>query len=159
MRIPEEYNTKIDIELLKKDVSIMATLFQKMDSTLERLQEIASSLSKMISLQEQRIESQGVVTKEVQDKLEMRRMEHNDDIKELHSRITTVNRELTEKIENTEKAILSEINCLRNELRGDKTNLGGRIREIEMWKWMITGGVALIIWGLSEGIKISKFFG
>ena len=59
------------------------------------MQEIASNLSRMVSLQEQRIETQEKVTKEVQSVLEMRRIEHNEDIKELHSRITTVNRELS----------------------------------------------------------------
>ena len=83
---------RLDVELLKKDVEVITKLCEKFDTTTDKLQEIAGNLSKMVSLQEQRIERQEEISKEVQSTLEIRRMEHNTDIKELHSRITTVNR-------------------------------------------------------------------
>jgi hypothetical protein len=151
-------DNKIELELLKKDVSIITTLCEKFDTTIDKMQEIASNLSRMISLQEQRIETQEKVTKEVQSVLEMRRIEHNNDIKELHSRITTVNRELSEKIEESENKILKELQCLKTELIKDKKTLGGRLAEVEAWKYTMVGGLMVITWILAKVDIIKVLF-
>jgi cysteinyl-tRNA synthetase len=145
----------MEIELLKKDVSVIANLCEKFDTTIDKMQEIASHLSKMISLQEQRLESQEESSKEMQSILEMRRLEHNNDIKELHSRITTVNRELSDKIEETEKAILAELHELRNELRSEKLSLGDRLKKIEVWKYTMVGGLMIVAY-ISAKVDIFK---
>lgn len=142
----EDFNTRVEIELLKKDVTIMASLCEKFDKTIDKMQEIASSLSKMVSLQEQRLETQESATKEVQSILEMRRIEHNNDIKDLHSRITTVNRELSDKIEETEKTILAELHEMRKELKSDKVTFADRLGKIEVWKYTVVGALMVITW-------------
>ena len=154
-----EVDNRLEIELLKKDVSVVTALLGKFDTTIEKMQEIASNLSRMVSLQEQRIETQEEVTKEVQSVLEMRRLEHNSDIKELHSRITTVNRELTEKIVDTENKILEELKALREEIKKEKTSVASKISQIEMWKWMVMGAIALAGWLFGQAVNIAKLFG
>jgi hypothetical protein len=150
---------RIEIELLKKDVTVLASLCQKLDTTIDKMQEIASNLSKMISLQEQRLELQEKSTKEIESTMEMRRIEHNNDIKELHSRITTVNRELTEKIKESEEKILSEVQSLRQELVKDSDKFSKKIFEIESWKWMVMGGIFVIGWFFSKIFpEIIRFF-
>ena len=156
MVVSNETDNKLEIELLKKDVGVVTALLGKFDTTIEKMQEIASNLSRMVSLQEQRIETQEEVTKEVQSTLEMRRLEHNSDIKDLHSRITTVNRELTEKIADTESKILEELKALREEIKKEKTSVTSRISNIEMWKWMVMGAIALGGWLLGQAVNISK---
>ena len=153
-----DYNSIIEIELLKKDVNIITTLCEKFDTTIDKMQEIASNLSKMISLQEQRIEMQDKATREMESVLEMRRVEHNNDIKELHSRITTVNRDLTTKIDETEKRILDEIHLLRDELSKDNDKMGKRVFDIETWKWMVMGGIFVVGWIASKILYGIKFF-
>ena len=153
-----DYNPIIEIELLKKDVNIITTLCEKFDTTIDKMQEIASNLSRMISLQEQRIEMQDKATREMESVLEMRRVEHNNDIKELHSRITTVNRDLTTKIDETEKRILDEIHLLRDELSKDNDKMGKRIFDIETWKWMIMGSIFIVGWIASKILYGIKFF-
>lgn len=153
-----DYNPIIEIELLKKDVNIITTLCEKFDTTIDKMQEIASNLSKMISLQEQRIEMQDKATREMESVLEMRRVEHNNDIKELHSRITTVNRDLTTKIDETEKRILDEIHLLRDELSKDNDKMGKRVFDIETWKWMVMGGIFVVGWIASKMLHGIKFF-
>ena len=146
---------RIDVELLKKDVTIITNLCEKFDKTIDKMQEIAASLSRMVSLLEQRIESQEAVTKEVQSVLEMRRLEHNNDIKELHSRITTVNRDLSDKMADTENKILSEIQSLREELKKEKVTFGDRLMQIEAWKYTMVGGLMVFTW-IAAKIDIFK---
>ena len=152
-------DNKIELELLKKDVSIITTLCEKFDTTIDKMQEIASNLSRMVSLQEQRIETQEKVTKEVQSVLEMRRIEHNNDIKELHSRITTVNRELSDKIEESENKILKELQALKTELIKEKKTLGGRLAEVEAWKYTMVGGLMVVTWILAKVDILKVLFG
>lgn len=155
--IQEKIDHRVEIELLKKDVSIMATLCEKFDITIEKMQEIAANLSKMVSLQEQRLENQEQTTKEMQSLLEMRRVEHNNDIKDLHLRITTVNRELSDKIEETEKAILKELHDMRKEMKDNavkddknENSLANRLSKIEAWKYTVVGGLLVVTWVLAK---------
>ena len=141
---------RLDVELLKKDVEVITKLCEKFDTTTDKLQEIAGNLSKMVSLQEQRIERQEEISKEVQSTLEIRRMEHNTDIKELHSRITTVNRELSDKIEESERKILEELHSMREELKSEKTTFGTRLTQIETWKYTVVGALMVITWILAR---------
>jgi archaellum component FlaC len=158
--VTEELDTKIEIELLKKDVVTMSALLTKFDAALDKMQEIASSLSRMVSLQEQRLEVQETSTKELQSVLEMRRIEHNSEIKELHSRITTVNRELSDKIDDTEKKILDEIQSLKIELKGDNKGIGTRLSQIEAWKYGVAAVIAALLFlATKNAINISKLFG
>lgn len=153
-----DLDQKVEIELLKRDVNLISSLCEKFDTTIEKIQEIASNLLRIVSLQEQKIDLQEKTTKEIESIIEMRRVEHNSDIKELHSRIGIVNRELTEKIETTEKNILHELQELRNELRIEKNTLGSRLLSIETWKWMVIGGVVALVWLAGRAIDVLKVF-
>lgn len=153
----DQYNQRVEIELLKKDVNIITSLCEKFDTTIEKMQEIASNLSRMVSLQEQRLELTEKTTNEMQNVIEMRRVEHNNDIKELHSRITTVNRELSDKIEETEKKILEELHLMRQDMKKAKeeemkedTSLGTRLSKLESWQYMVMGGIAVTTWILAK---------
>lgn len=154
-----EQEIRVDIELLKKDVVTMSALLEKFDTTIDKMQEIASSLSRMVSLQEQRIESQEKTTSEMQSVLEMRRIETNNNIKDIYNRINTVNKELTDKIEDTEKTILAELQKLRQEIQKEDTGISKRIGQIEAWKY---GAAAIITFLLfliaNNAINITKLF-
>lgn len=141
---------KVDIELLKKDVTTMSALLEKFDTTIDKIQEIASNLTKMVALQEQRIENHERITSEVQGILEMRRQEHNNNIKDVYNRINTVNKELTDKIEDTEKVILSELQKLRDELTKNKDGIGSRLTHIETWKYGIGIVIIVLAWLASQ---------
>ena len=141
-----EQEIRVDIELLKKDVITMSALLEKFDTTIDKMQEIASSLSRMVSLQEQRLENQEKVTAEVQSILEMRRIEHNNNIKDIYNRINTVNKELTDKIEDTEKTILEELHRLREDIRKEDSGISNRLGQIETWKYAVILVVIVIAW-------------
>lgn len=158
MVVADEMDNKIEIELLKKDVTTMSALLEKFDTTIDKMQEIASNLSKMVSLQEQRLENQEKITSEVQSILEMRRLEHNNNIKDIYNRINTVNKELTDKIEDTEKAILSELQAIRQKLDADKNTFGSRLSQIETWKYMVIGALLLVSFVVGNMSSIAKFF-
>ena len=154
-----EQEIKVDIELLKKDVITMSALLEKFDTTIDKMQEIASSLSRMVSLQEQRLENQEKTTAEMQSVLEMRRIETNNNIKDIYNRINTVNKELTDKIEDSEKSILAELKKLRDEIQKEDTGISKRLGQIEMWKYGIAAIVSFLLFLIvNNGINITKLF-
>ena len=155
-----DQDIRVDIELLKKDVTTMSALLEKFDTTIDKMQEIAANLSKMVSLQEQRLENQEKVTAEVQSILEMRRIENNNSIRDVYNRINTVNTDLTNKIEDTERTILAELQKLRDDLHKKDEGLGDRLGKIEMWKYGAAAIIAFVIFLVGKNaINISKIFG
>ena len=154
-----EQEIKVDIELLKKDVVTMSALLEKFDTTIDKMQEIASSLSRMVSLQEQRLENQEKTTAEMQSVLEMRRIETNNSIKDIYNRINTVNKELTDKIEDSEKSILAELQKLRQEIQKEDTGISRRLGQIEMWKYGVAAIITFLLFLIANNaINIGKLF-
>lgn len=156
--MPDLDKNRFEIELLKRELTSVTSLLNKFDDVIDKLQYIASDLSKVISLHEQKLNTQEVSIKEIEETLEMRRIEHNNEIKDLHSRITTVNRELTEKIDETETKIINELKNLRGELKLDDDETRNRLTKIEMWKWMMMGGVFILGWFASKILPNIKIF-
>jgi predicted nucleic acid-binding Zn-ribbon protein len=78
-----------------------------------------------------------------------------EDIKELHSRITTGNREIVEKIEDMDKRLEEKLNKsaesarlqhqqMQTEIKHDVVKISTRVEILERWKWMIVGGAIVI---------------
>jgi DNA repair exonuclease SbcCD ATPase subunit len=136
---PEEtklHDLKLEIGLLKKDNELLTTITNKLSDSIDKIQELNGNLLRMISLHDQK--------HDIHTKTEN---ELKDDIKELHSRITTVTRELHDKIDSTEKHLGDKIDALRNELKNhegnDETKNNLKINEIlsriENYKYLILG--------------------
>ena len=144
--LPDEQelnDLKLDIGLLTKDVEQTNRLCEKLSESIEKLQEVNVNILRMITLHEQR-----------HDQHEKSENEMKEDIKELHSRITTVTRELHERIDQVEHHITSRIDDLRSDLinhkKEDKKTIITELGEVERWKWIILGAV------MSSGFLLGK---
>lgn len=130
----EVLDIKLDVGLLKKDVEQTDELCHKLSESLSKIQELNVNIMRMITLHEQRHEQHEKVEQELKQ-----------DIKELHSRITTVNREIHERIDQVEQHITNRIDDLRSDLlkhkAQDKKTIITELQQVEKWKWMILGGV------------------
>jgi chromosome segregation ATPase len=136
---PEEekfHDLKLEIGLLKKDNQQLTTITNKLSDSIEKIQEMNGNLVRMIALHDQRHDTHTKTENELKD-----------DIKELHSRITTVTRELHDKIDATEKHLGDKIDALRNELKNHESNEESRnklkineiLSNIENYKYLILG--------------------
>lgn len=139
---PEEeklHQMEMKVSLLEKDVKQSDRLCERLSESVEKLNEVNLSLTRMITLHEQRHEQHDRVETELKE-----------DIKELHSRITTVTRELHDKIDDVERSISEKIDNLRMEIirheEQDKSKLPDILREIDKYKWMILGAAIAVGW-------------
>jgi len=128
---------KTDIALLKKDAKTGELIHQRLEVAVDKLTEITISLKGMIAQQEQKLTRAEQTDDDIFITLESRRKEWDNDLKELHSRITTNNRELRESQYQLESKLLNEIRAVR-------TQLSERVGVLEKWRWLIIGGSIII---------------
>jgi uncharacterized protein YfbU (UPF0304 family) len=124
---------QVDVGVLKTQVTSIATLCDKMDKVIERL---------MIN--------QDRMVNQIYDDMDSRKKDTVADIKEIHSRITTVDRNLTDKLELTERRIMEEIKSLREDIAEHNKKEDAELQKIMQWKWMAAGGIVVLAWLLSH---------
>ena len=95
--------------------------------------------------------------------------ELKSDVKDLHSRITTGNREILEKIDSMEHRMeermdTSAVNAAKQHheielnVKKDITKIAERVDVLERWRWMIVGGALVLGYSLSNLGIFSKIF-
>jgi uncharacterized protein YicC (UPF0701 family) len=124
---------KVDVEVLKTQVSNITDLCKKMDSVIEKL---VANHDRMVN--------------QIYDDMNERKKDTLSDIKELHSRITTVDRNLTDKLELTERRIMDEIKSLRDDIAEHNKVEDRELKKILQWKWMAAGGIVALAWVFSH---------
>ena len=112
--------SSIDSEVgeLKGRVDALATIANKLDIIIERL-----------------VDQHDRHIAKVYDDMEKRRMETQDQIKEIHDRIDMV----LEKVQDIH-------NCINEHNAKEKEQLDALLR----WKWTVAGGIIVIAWLLSH---------
>ena len=130
-------NLKTEVALLKKDAKTGELIHQRLEVAVDKLTEITISLKGMIAQQEQKLTRAEQTDDDIFITLESRRKEWDNDLKELHSRISTQARDLRELQHQSEGKLLNEIRAVR-------TQLDERVGVLEKWRWVIIGGSIII---------------
>ena len=127
---------KVQIAGLKKDVQNVNTLNERLDTAIQKLTDVSTSIKSMLAVHEEKISRQEQIDDIIFGKL-----------KDRENEIDKVHRELTKEIQQTEKRLLLEIKQL-------KVDIGGRFGTLETYKWLILGGAIVIGWILSSNFKM-----
>ena len=133
MMATDAIEIKVDLEVLKNQVLTITQLCGKMDSVIEKL-----------------VDNHDRMVNQIYTDMEKRKADTNADIKELHSRITTISREVADKVELTERRIMDEIKSLREDIAEHNKKEDDDLRKILQWKWMVAGGVVVLAWVISN---------
>jgi len=120
---------RVDVGVLKSQVSTLTTLCGKMDQVIEKL-----------------VDQHDRHLVKVYESIDARRKETDMDIKELHERIDMV----LDKVQISEKTLLEEIQNLRKDMQEHNTKDRENIEKLLQWKWMIAGGILVLSWLLSN---------
>ena len=135
--MPENGTTdlKVQLEGLKKDVENVNNLNDRLDTAIQKLTDVSTSIKSMLAVHEEKISRQEQLDDIIFTKL-----------KDRENEIDKVHRELTKEIQSTEKRLLIEMKQI-------KLDLGARVGIIEKYKWLIMGGAIVIGWILSSNFK------
>lgn len=79
------------------------------------------------------------------------------DIKELHSRITTGNREIMEKLDEKIDELAKADKEQHTALKTTMEEVKGRVDTLERWRWMIVGGAIVVGFLLGNMEFLTKF--
>jgi len=123
---------KIDIESLRKDIENVNTINGRIDTAIDKLTDVSTSIKSMLAVHEEKITRQEKIDEIIFEKLKDRADEISD-----------VYRELKKDVEMSEKRLLIEIKSLKNDI-------GARVGVLERYKWLILGGAIVIGWILSK---------
>ena len=126
---------KVQIEGVKKDVENVSNLNIRLDTAIQKLTDVSTSIKSMLAVHEEKISRQEQLDDIIFTKL-----------KDRENEIDKVHRELTKEIQSTEKRLLIEMKQI-------KLDLGSRVGIIEKYKWLIMGGAIVIGWILSTNFK------
>ena len=126
-----------EIALLKKGAKTSERIHQRLEVAIDKLTDITISLKGMLVQQETKLQKAEETDNDIFITLESRRKEWDNDLKVLHSRITTNTRELREH------QVISE-NKMLNEMRAIRYQLDQRVAVLEKWRWIIVGGSIFI---------------
>ena len=123
---------KIDIESLRKDIENVNTINGRIDTAIDKLTDVSTSIKSMLAVHEEKITRQEKIDEIIFEKLKDRADEISD-----------VYRELKRDVEMSEKRLLIEIKSLKNDI-------GARVGVLERYRWLILGGAIVIGWILSK---------
>jgi len=123
---------KVDLESLRKDIENVNTINGRIDTAIDKLTDVSTSIKSMLAVHEEKITRQEKIDEVIFDKLKDRAEEISD-----------VYRELKKDVEMSEKRLLIEIKSLKNDI-------GARVGVLEKYRWIIIGGAIVIGWILSK---------
>jgi chromosome segregation ATPase len=123
---------KVQLESLRKDIENANSIQGRLDTAIDKLTDVSTSIKSMLAVHEEKIQRQEQIDEVIFNKLKDRADE-----------IDNVYRDLQREINQVEKRVLVEIKSLRNDI-------GGRVGVLEKWRWLIIGGAIVIGWVLSK---------
>lgn len=122
------------------EIAVLKTMVIRIDDSIAAMTEVSTNVGKLLAAHDVRI---GQIEKDYN--------QTGSDIRDIHSRITTMSREIVDKIESTEKSLECKIKE-SNESTGKKLTvmteemkqIDERVGFLERWKWMVLGGAIVL---------------
>ena len=130
-------NTEIRVQLesLTKDIENINNIQGRLDTAIDKLTDVSTSIKSMLAVHEEKIQRQEQV-----DDIIFRKLKERD------SEVDDIFRDLQREMDQVEKRLLNEIRSLRNDLTG-------RVGVLEKYRWIILGGFIAVGWILSKNFK------
>jgi CRISPR/Cas system CMR subunit Cmr4 (Cas7 group RAMP superfamily) len=140
-----------EVELLKREVADMKMIHVRLDSAIEKIADVSTSLHTIMAVHEEKLIRQ-------EESLGEQEREFKTTVLELHSRITSnskesslqmgeMERRLHIAMEEHQKKETEQFTALREEI----TN---RIGVLEKWRYLIIGGSIVVGFALTEIIHL-----
>ena len=126
---------KVQIEGLRKDIENVNHLNGRLDTAIEKLTDVSTSIKSMLAVHEEKLQRQEQIDEVIFDK-----------IRERGTEIDQVYRDLQKEIQSVEKRLLVEIKSL-------KIDFGTRVGVLEKYRWIILGASIVVGWILSSNFK------
>lgn len=139
-----------DISYLQKDMAVVGNLVDRLDTTIDKLTDISNNVSNLLSVHETKLSTQEIISQQLTDIIEKRRMEAEEKFDVLHKRISSGEKELKETIDQQYDDLTDSIKELRVDITAQHKELNNRITALEKMIWVVLGGAIV------AGVVIDK---
>ena len=112
---------QIELARLTKDVEQVSNIQNRLDTAIDKLPDVGADIKSLLAVHEEKIEHQEKIDEVIFSKLKVRAEE-----------TSSIEKDLKDHIEESEKRVKEEIKLLKDEFRG-------RISLLEKYKWIIIG--------------------
>ena len=126
-----------EIALLKSKVSDMEKLHVRLDDAIGKISEESNCINRMLAVHEEKLANQEEAVFAAEELIEQRRTEFSNEIKELHSRITTNTKEIMSIATSQHKEHSEAIQKLH-------TDMNKRVGILEKWRHVLIGSSIVI---------------
>lgn len=145
MTIRDE-ETTLGCAPVNAELAVLKNVVSRIDNSIAAMTEVSTSIGKLLAVHEERL-----------NQLEKDNTTVGLDIRDIHSRITTMSREIVDKLEATEKTLELKIKE-SNDATGRKLesmskemkSIDDRVGFLERWKWMVLGGALAMGWVIAK---------
>ena len=136
-----------EVELLKREVADMKGIHVRLDSAIEKIAEVSSSLHTIMAVHEEKIIRQEEALDEQEKKL-------STNIMELHSRVTSNAKETHQAMGEMERRLVDAMNEHNKreteQFQNLREELSSRVGILEKWRYLIIGGSIVVGFALTE---------
>lgn len=149
-------NLEAEVAIVKNDITQIGRLFSKLEIALDKITDVNANIGQMLAVHEQRLidsEKEFVyMKKEIDDTDE----KIDNEIKQIHSRLTTNTREIERKMSDEIDKVLDAIKELQSSIDDKQKDVEFRLDSLEKWRWIILGACATGGFLLANGVTFSK---
>ena len=123
------------------DVEQLERIVEKLDSSIDKLTEVSANISKLLAVQEQRMNN-----------IEKDTDQNQDDIRHIYMKMDQMSRDLLAKIDQSMESSKSGHASIQKSIDEKLQSYDNRLRTLEIWRWLIIGGA------IATGWIFNKFF-
>lgn len=136
-----------EVELLKREVSEMKGIHLRLDTAIEKIADVSTSLHTIMAVHEEKLIRQ-------EEALDEQEKEFKSTVQELHSRITSNAKESSKHMSEMERRLVSAMDE-HNRKETDqfirlREELSTRVGVLEKWRYVIIGGSIVVGFALTE---------
>ena len=126
-----------EVALLKSKVSDMEKLHVRLDDAISKISEVSNCINRMLAVHEEKLANQEEAVFAAEELIETRRTELSNEIKELHSRITTNTKEIMSIATQQHKEHTDAIQKLHKDINK-------RVGVLEKWRHVLIGSSIVV---------------
>jgi hemerythrin superfamily protein len=125
----KDTDIRVDVEVLKTQVSTLTKLCEKMDTVIEKL-----------------ADHQGIIINQIYDDMDRRKQDSDNDIKDLYNKVNDLSKDFSDKIEKTEEKLMEKMSKVYDKLTAHADSEEKVISVLTKYKWAIILSIIVISW-------------
>jgi uncharacterized coiled-coil protein SlyX len=124
------------------EIRSLENIVNKLDLSIDKLTEVSANISKLLAVQEQRMNT-----------LEKDTDRNQDDIRHLYNKLEDVSKSLSDKLDESMKNSTAGHEKIQQSITDKLLGYDNRIKTLEIWRWLIIGGGIVVMWFVNKFLK------